>query len=36
LLNDDRFGDVANAVAPDDFSLLKHQRIFARMGVSFR
>jgi replicative DNA helicase len=32
LLNDDRFGDVANAVAPDDFSLLKHQRIFARMG----
>lgn len=32
MLNDDRFGDVANAVAPDDFSLLKHQRIFARMG----
>jgi replicative DNA helicase len=32
LLNDDRFGDVANAVVAEDFSLLKHQRIFSRMA----
>jgi len=32
LLNDDRSVDVAASLAPDDFSLLKHQGIFARMG----
>lgn len=31
LLNDDRYPDVAGAVAAEDFSLEKHRRIFARM-----
>ena len=31
LLNDDAYLQVAGAVEPDDFSLEKHRRIFARM-----
>jgi hypothetical protein len=32
LLSDDRFSDVASNLVADDFSLVKHQRIFARMA----
>ena len=32
LLNDDRFSDVATSLVANDFSLLKHQRIYARMA----
>jgi len=30
LLNDDRFGEV-EVLVPDDFSLKRHRRVFARM-----
>jgi replicative DNA helicase len=32
LLNDERFSDVGSILVVDDFSLVKHQRIFARMA----
>jgi replicative DNA helicase len=31
LLNDDCYPDVATVLAPEDFALEKHRRIFARM-----